>query len=281
MSTALSPQDIWQHIRREAAELAAQEPALASFYHASILNHDTLADAVSYHLATLLDSQAVPAMSIREVFLQALQLDDSIESALCRDIEAYCERDPACNQFVMPLLYFKGFHGLQAYRFANWLWRQERRSLALYLQNQISQTFHVDIHPAARIGSGIMIDHATGVVIGETAVVGDNVSMLHSVTLGGSGNTKGDRHPKIGNCVLISAGAKILGNIQVGECARVGAGSVVLEDVPAHQTAVGVPARIIGERGRDEPGREMTHGMDEPIPGEAALDKPPVGAAKR
>jgi serine O-acetyltransferase len=274
LSTPLSPSEIWQHIRREAAELAACEPALASFYHASILNHDTLADAVSYHLATLLDSQAVPAMSIREVFLQALTQEPGIEQALCRDIEAYCERDPACNQFLMPLLYFKGFHGLQAHRLAHWLWGQDRRALALYLQNQISQTFHMDIHPGARIGSGIMIDHATGVVIGETAVVGDNVSMLHSVTLGGSGNSKGDRHPKIGHCVLISAGAKILGNIHVGDCARIGAGSVVLEDVPAHQTAVGVPARVIKQSVRDEPGREMTHGMDASPLGDTAVSPP-------
>lgn len=278
MSTALSPHDIWQHIRCEAAELAACEPALASFYHASILNHDSLVDAVSYHLATLLDSQAVPAMSIREVFLQALTLDSSIEQALCRDIEACCERDPACNQFLMPLLYFKGFHALQAYRLAHWLWGQDRRALALYLQNQISQIFHVDIHPGAQIGSGIMLDHATGVVIGETVVIGDNVSMLHSVTLGGSGNSKGDRHPKIGNCVLISAGAKILGNIRIGDCARIGAGSVVLDDVPAHKTAVGVPARVIGQNLRDEPGREMTHGMDDAPLG--ALTKGELPAAE-
>ncbi|WP_332307871.1 serine O-acetyltransferase [Gilvimarinus polysaccharolyticus] len=245
MSKSLSPQEIWQHLRREALEFATSEPALASFYHASILNHDTLRAAVSYHLATLLSSQAVPAMSLREIFIQALQHDSEFELALCRDIEAYCDRDPACNHFLMPLLYFKGFHALQAYRLAHWLWQQDRRALALYLQNQISQTFHVDIHPGAKIGSGIMIDHATGVVIGETAVVGDNVSMLHSVSLGGSGNMKGDRHPKVGDGVLISAGAKILGNIKIGDYARIGAGSVVLTDVPAHQTAVGVPARII------------------------------------
>lgn len=254
-----TPIDIWHSIRLEAAELAAREPALASFYHASILNHDSLADTVSFHLANLLDSQALPAMSMREVFLQALAADARIELALCRDIEAYCERDPACNQYLMPLLYFKGFQALQSYRFAHWLWGQGRTCLALYLQNRISQTFGVDIHPAARVGSGIMIDHATGVVIGETAVVGDDVSMLHAVTLGGSGNAKGDRHPKIGRGVLISAGAKILGNIDIGECAKIGAGSVVLEPVPAHATAVGVPAIVVGRAASEEPARDMNH----------------------
>lgn len=261
MGSPLSPSKIWQSIRAEATEFATCEPALASFYHASILNHSTLADAVSYHLASLLGSQTVPAMSMREVFLKAFVREPGIMQALCRDIEAYCERDPACNHFMVPLLYFKGFHGLQAYRLAHWLWGQDRRALALYLQNQISQAFHMDIHPGARIGSGIMIDHATGVVVGQTAVVGNNVSMLHSVTLGGSGNNRGDRHPKVGDGVLISVGAKILGNITIGDCARIGAGSVVLNDVPAHQTAVGVPARLVGPYLRGEPARDMTHNL--------------------
>lgn len=260
---AQQPEFIWQGIRLEAQELAEREPALASFYHASILNHQRLADTVSYHLASLLDSQALPAMSLREVFSQAMAADASIELSLCRDIEAYCERDPACNQYLMPLLYFKGFQALQSYRFAHWLWKQERRCLALYLQNRISQTFGVDIHPAARIGCGIMIDHATGVVIGETAVVGDEVSMLHAVSLGGSGNEKGDRHPKVGRGVLISAGAKILGNITIGDCAKIGAGSVVLESVPAHSTAVGVPAKVIGRAASETPAQDMNHSIDD------------------
>lgn len=258
----MTPADIWQQMRAEANDLVAHEPALASFYHAAILNHGTLADTVSYHLANLLDSQALPAISMREVFAGALKADPDIERALCRDIEAYRERDPACDQYLMPLLYFKGFHALVAYRFANWLWRRQRRCLALYLQNRISQAFGVDIHPGAKVGSGIMIDHATGVVIGETAVVGDDVSMLHAVTLGGSGNSKGDRHPKIGSGVLISAGAKILGNITIGDGAKIGAGSVVLEPVPAHSTAVGVPAVIIGLPGSDNPARDMNHSID-------------------
>lgn len=263
LQPVLNPTDIWQQIRCEARELAQVEPSLASFYHANILNHASLVDTVSYHMANLLDSQALPAISLREVFLEAMRGDEHIELALCRDIEAYRDRDPACDQYLMPLLYFKGFHSLVAYRFAHWLWGQGRKCLALYLQNRISQAFGVDIHPAARIGSGIMIDHATGVVIGETAVVGDDVSMLHAVTLGGSGNTKGDRHPKIGNGVLIAAGAKILGNIAVGEGAKIGAGSVVLEPVPPHSTAVGVPAQIIGRPATDAPARDMNHNIDQ------------------
>ncbi|WP_370659596.1 serine O-acetyltransferase [Gilvimarinus gilvus] len=259
----LNPTDIWQQIRSEAQELAQVEPSLASFYHASILNHATLVDTVSYHIANLLDSQALPAISLREVFFEAMAGDQQIEVSLCRDIEAYCARDPACNQYLMPLLYFKGFQSLVAYRVAHWLWGQGRKCLALYLQNRISQAFGVDIHPAAVIGSGIMIDHATGVVIGETTVVGDDVSMLHAVTLGGSGNAKGNRHPKIGKGVLIAAGAKILGDISIGEGAKIGAGSVVLNSVPPHSTAVGVPAKIVGRPASDNPAQDMNHEFDQ------------------
>lgn len=258
----MRPQAIWQEIRREADSVSRDEPMLASFYHASVLNHASLADTVSFHLASLLGNGAVPAMQLREAFARAMRQHPAIERSLCRDLEAYRERDPACDQFLMPLLYFKGFHALESYRFAHTLWREGRKTLALYLQNRISCLFGVDIHPAAQLGSGIMIDHATGVVIGETAVVGDDVSMLHAVTLGGSGHGE-DRHPKVGRGVLISAGAKILGNIHIGDYARVGAGSVVLADVGSHQTAVGVPARILGRVGRDQPAREMNHCIDE------------------
>jgi serine O-acetyltransferase len=158
-----------------------------------------------------------------------------------------------------PFLYFKGFHALQTHRIGHWLWNHGRESLALFFQNQMSVEFGVDIHPAARLGHGIMLDHATGVVIGETAVVGNNVSILQSVTLGGTGKDEGDRHPKIGDGVLISAGAKILGNIRVGDGAKVGAGSVVLENVPAHTTVAGVPARIVGRPSSDQPALEMDH----------------------
>ena len=185
--------------------------------------------------------------------------DTGISLAARRDLLAVCDRDPACNRYSEPFLYYKGYQGLQAYRIAHWLWQRQRTAMALYFQHRIACEFDVDIHPAARIGRGIMLDHATGLVIGETAVVGNNVSILQSVTLGGTGKEEGDRHPKIGNGVLISAGAKILGNIRVGEGAKVGAGSVVLEDVPPHTTVAGVPAKVVGKPSSDQPALEMDH----------------------
>lgn len=262
MDTHSAVDDVWQTIRTEAAQASTEEPVLASFFHAAILNHDSFASAISFHLSNKLDSQAVPAMTIREVFDAAMARDGEIEAAMRADIRAHRERDPACDRYFMPFLFFKGYHALQAYRFAHYLWRSERRSLALYLQNQISQMFDVDIHPGARIGRGVMIDHATGVVVGETAVVEDNVSMLHAVTLGGTGRQGGDRHPKIREGVLISAGAKILGNIEVGAGAKVGAGSVVLDPVPARTTVAGVPARIVGRPRGESPARDMDHDLN-------------------
>lgn len=254
--------ELWHSIRREAQAASEEEPALASFYHATLLNHDSFASAMSFHLANKLDSQAVPAMMIREVFEAAMAESPDIEAAMRADIYAHCERDPACEKYSTPFLFFKGFHALQSYRFAHHLWLKGRRGLALYLQNQISEAFGVDIHPGARIGSGIMIDHATGVVIGETAVIGNDVSMLHSVTLGGAGRLSGDRHPKVGRGVLISTGAKILGNIDIGECAKIGAGSVVLHPVPPHTTVAGVPARVVGHPKGDVPARDMDQGLN-------------------
>lgn len=242
----MGKQCIWQHIRDEAQIAGRDEPVLASFYHATILNHKNFQQAISFHLANKLNSQAVPAMQLNEVFESCLMAQPDISAAMLRDIQAYKERDPACDSYSMPFLYFKGYHALQAHRLGHALWLQGRQGLALFLQNQISKIFAVDIHPGATIGTGIMLDHATGVVIGETVVIGDDVSMLHAVTLGGSGCAAGDRHPKIGRGVLISAGAKILGNITVGDGAKIGAGSVVLETVAAHATVVGVPARVMG-----------------------------------
>lgn len=255
--------DVWAEIRIEAQTASADEPVLASFYHAAILNHSSFADAISFHLANKLDSQALPAMMIREVFEEAMATDPAIEQAMRADIRAHRERDPACDRYCMPFLFFKGYHALQSWRIAHWLWLRGRNSLALYFQNQISQCFDVDIHPGARIGSGIMIDHATGVVIGETTVIEDNVSMLHGVTLGGSGCAKTDRHPKIRRGVLIGVGAKILGNIEVGEGAKIGAGSVVLESVAPHTTVAGVPAKPIGRPKGDEPALDMDHHLNE------------------
>lgn len=250
---------LWESIRLQTRQQAETEPVLASFLYSTILNHETLEAALSFHLANKLDSPALPAMLIREVIEAAMTKDASIIESVRADLLAVSERDSACNSLVTPLLYFKGFHALQAYRVAHWLWNQGRDSLALFLQNRISAVFAVDIHPAARIGKGIMFDHATGIVIGETAVIEDMVSIMQSVTLGGTGKEAGDRHPKVRKGVLIGAGAKILGNITLGECAKVGAGSVVLKDVPARTTVAGVPAQVIGETVCNQPAQEMDH----------------------
>ena len=224
-----------------------------------MLNHDSFASALSFRLASKLDNPMLPTMLIRDVIMEAIHADPDILSAAEIDVLATFTRDPACADLTTPFLFFKGFHALQAHRIAHWLWQNNRQTLASFFQNQISVTLGVDMHPAARIGSGIMLDHATGLVIGETAVVGNNVSILQSVTLGGTGKVEGDRHPKICDGVLISAGAKILGNICVGEGAKVGAGSVVLEPVPPHTTVAGVPAKVVGRPTSDQPALEMDH----------------------
>ena len=250
---------IWERIFKETAMHAREEPILASFLHATILNHCELEQALSFHLANQLDSPTASSLLLREVIMQALESDASIREAVRADLQAVVERDSACHELYIPFLYFKGFHALETYRVAHWLWQQGRESLALFFQNRMSSEFGVDIHPAAELGHGIMLDHATGLVIGQTAVVGNNVSILQSVTLGGTGKDEGDRHPKIGDGVLISAGAKILGNIRVGEGAKVGAGSVVLDEVPPHTTVAGVPAKGVGRPASDQPALEMEH----------------------
>jgi serine O-acetyltransferase len=255
--------DVWQLIRAEAEQASVAEPVLASFYHAAILNHSSFSSAISFHLANKLHSQAMPALIVREIFMEAMQADASIEVAMRADIFAHRERDPACETYSMPLLFFKGYQALQSHRIAHWLWKQNRESLSLFLQNQISQEFDVDIHPGARIGKGIMIDHASGVVMGETVIVEDNVSLLHDVTLGGSGHTKGQRHPIIRRGVLIGVGAKILGNLEVGEGAKIGAGSLVLESVAPHTTVAGVPAKVIGHPVVSEPALNMDHRLQQ------------------
>jgi len=237
---------VWSQLRVEAAQASAEEPLLASYLHASILHHDKIEDALSYHLAQKLGHGDLPALQLREVIREAYTDDAQLAVQAARDMRVVRERDPACKTYLQPFLYFKGFGGLQSYRVAHWLWRQERHILAYHLQSRVSELFAVDIHPNAKIGAGVFIDHAHGIVIGETAVVEDDVSMLHSVTLGGTGKEGGDRHPKIRRGVMIGAGAKVLGNIEVGEYARIAAGSVVLQDVPARCTVAGVPARPIG-----------------------------------
>ena len=249
-------------MRNEAREKAQHEPILGSYFHATILNHKSFQSALSFRIASRLDTPMLPTMMIRDVIEEALNDAPAILISAEIDILATYTRDPACDDVSTPFLFFKGFHALQAYRIANWLWHRDRQALARFFQNQISVTLGVDIHPAARIGSGIMLDHATGIVIGETAVVEDDVSMLHSVTLGGSGKVSGDRHPKIRRGVLLSAGCKIIGNIEVGEGAKVGAGSVVLHDVPPHVTVAGVPAQIVGRPTCPSPALEMDQSLD-------------------
>ncbi|MEJ0059064.1 MAG: serine O-acetyltransferase [Terricaulis sp.] len=255
---------VWAQLRVEAMQAAAEEPLLASYLHASILHHDRIEDALSYHLAQKLGDGDLGALQLREVAREAYRADPEIAAQAARDMRVVRERDPATRSYIQPFLYFKGYGGLQAYRIAHWLWKQEREVLAFHLQSRISELYSIDIHPNAQIGAGVFIDHAHGIVIGETAVVEDDVSMLHSVTLGGTGKAGGDRHPKIRRGVMIGAGAKILGNIEVGEDARIAAGSVVLDDVPARCTVAGVPAKPIGERCCDgvSPAAEMNQLFD-------------------
>jgi serine O-acetyltransferase len=248
---------IWSQLRREAEEISRSEPALGGFIYATVLSHARLEDAVCHRLARRLQHAALDSGLLHKMFHEVLEAQPSLGDAFRADLMATVKRDPASARLIEPLLYYKGFHALETYRIAHWLWEAGRKDFALYLQSLISRFLQVDIHPAASIGRGIMLDHATGIVIGETAVIGDNCSMLHGVTLGGTGNEKGDRHPKIGRGVMIGAGAKILGNIKVGDCARIAAGSVVLNDVPPRRTVAGVPAREIGFAGCEEPALAM------------------------
>lgn len=261
-ATPVIEDSVWDAVRREAAASAADEPLLASFLHMTVLRHRTLEAVLSFHLSTKLAATVMDSRALMELIDEALQQDDALRAAMRADIEACYVRDPACDAYSTPLLYYKGFHALQAYRVTHWLWGQGRKTLALFLQNRISEVMGVDIHPAARIGCGVMLDHATGFVVGETAVIGDNVSILQGVTLGGTGKECGDRHPKIGNGVLLGANATVLGNITVGEGAKIGAGSVVLAPVPAHATVAGVPAKVVGNTGHDAPALSMDQHFD-------------------
>lgn len=260
--TTTSEPCVWQSIRDTAQQNIEREPMLGSFLYATVLNHEHFEDAVSYHLAGKLDFGALRGMQLRDIIDSGLKGDPGISDAIKADIVAVRNRDAAVSCCLVPLLYLKGIHALAAYRIANWLWKQDRQLLAIHLQNLISEGFGVDIHPAAALGKGILMDHATSVVIGETAVVGDNVSMLHEVTLGGTGKETGDRHPKVRSGVLLGAGAKVLGNVEIGEGAKIGAGSVVLTNVPPHCTFAGVPAVLVGKPNSAEPSLEMNHGID-------------------
>lgn len=254
---------VWQRVRAEADSIVRAEPSLSTLVFATILSHDRLEDAVIHRIAQRLDHSDVAAELIRDAFESALEIDPSIGEAIRADIVAVEDRDPACHRYVEPVLFFKGFQAIQTHRFAHVLYHHGRRDFAYWLQSRASQMFQVDIHPNAPIGRGILLDHATGFVVGETSVIEDNVSILHGVTLGGTGKERGDRHPKIRRGVLIGAGAKILGNIEVGRCSRVAAGSVVLESVPPNTTVAGVPARVVGRAGCAEPARQMNHRIAE------------------
>ena len=249
--------ELWQQLRRDAEQVIQQEPLLASYVYACILNHDSLASALSFILANKLSDDVMPVVTVRELFDSAFESSPAIiEFAVC-DIKALYDRDAAICSYLPVILYLKGFQSIQVHRLAHYLWKNSRQELALFIQSRNSEVFSVDIHPGCMMGRGIMFDHATGIVIGETSVIEDNVSILQQVTLGGTGNEGGDRHPKIKSGVLISAGAKVLGNIVVGEGAKVGAGSVVLNDVDPHTTVVGVPARLVGKPHSDRPAETM------------------------
>ncbi|MGB8816306.1 MAG: serine O-acetyltransferase [Rhizobiaceae bacterium] len=248
---------VWDAVRREAQSAADSDPVLAVFMFSTILNHGSLESAVIHRISERLDHPDVPASLLRQTFQAMADANANWSKTLRIDMQAVFDRDPACERYIDPLLYFKGFHAIQTHRLAHWLWETGRRDFALYLQSRMSAIFQVDVHPAVKMGQGIFFDHATGIVIGMTAVIEDDVSILQGVTLGGTGKETGDRHPKIRRGVLIGAGAEILGNIEVGCCSKVAAGSVVLKPVPNGVTVAGVPARIVGEAGCAEPGRAM------------------------
>jgi len=248
---------LWTSIQAQAEEIMRVEPALASFVYATVVNHDRLEDAVAHRIAERLNHRDLSGEFIRQAFAEAFAAEPEIAKAVRVDIQAVYDRDPACNRAIEPVLYFKGFHAIETHRLANWLWRQGRRDFAYYLQSRSSSVFQVDINPAVPIGKGIFLDHATGLVVGETAVIEDDVSILQGVTLGGTGKETGNRHPKVRHGVLLGAGAKILGNIEIGHCSRVAAGSVVLHNVPSNTTVAGVPAKVVGTAPCAEPSRMM------------------------
>ena len=267
ISLAGQADPIFLRLRTEAEEAVAREPEMAGFIRPAVLNLHSLEEVVADRVAARLDHGAVPGALIRAHYLEAIAEDATLGVAFRADILAVADRDPACTRLLDPVLYFKGFHAIQTHRLAHWMWNRGRKDFALYLQSRASEVFQTDVHPAAKIGKGLFLDHATGLVVGSTAVIEDDVSILQDVTLGGTGKEGGDRHPKIRWGVLIGAGAKILGNIEVGHCARVAAGSVVLAPVPHNKTVAGVPARVVGEAGCAEPARSMDQILAEKLDG--------------
>ncbi|MED6204034.1 serine/threonine-protein kinase HAL4/sat4, variant 3 [Stylosanthes scabra] len=260
----ISLHTIWDHIREEAKFEAEREPMLSSFLYASILSHDCLEQALAFVLANRLQNPTLLATQLMDIFCNLIMNHESIQTSIRLDLKAFKERDPSCLSYCSTLLYTKGYHSLQVYRVAHALWDEGRKVLALALQSRVSEVFGIDIHPAAKIGDGILLDHGTGVVIGETAIVGNRVSLMQGVTLGGTGKEGGDRHPKVGEGVLIGASAIILGNIQIGEAVMIAAGSLVLKHVPPHCIVAGVPAQVIGCLNEHDPSLTMNHGKQSP-----------------
>jgi len=254
---------VWSRIRAEAEDIARKEPALGGFIFSLILNHGSFEEALAHRLAQRLGNADISADLIVHAFRDAIEAEPEIGDAARADIVATFDRDPACDRYIDPLLYFKGYQAIQTHRMAHALWGLGRNDFAYYLQSRLSVLTSIDIHPAARIGKGIMVDHGHDIVIGETSVIEDNVSIMQGVTLGGTGKEAGDRHPKIRRGVLVGAGAKILGNIEIGNCSRVAACSVVLHDVPANTTVAGVPAKVVGYAGCTEPARAMDHNVEQ------------------
>ena len=248
---------VWEKIREEAENAIEDEPLLGAFMHKNVLQHTSIENALAHRISLKLASLEMSEQYLREFCNRAYAENISLATSARADIMATFDRDPACHRFLQPLLYFKGFQAVQAYRVGHFMWQNGKRDMAYFLQSRVSEVFGIDVHPGATIGQGLMIDHAHSIVIGETAVVGDNVSMLHSVTLGGTGKEEEDRHPKIEDGVLIGAGAKVLGNIRIGHCSRIAAGSVVLQEVPAKSTVAGVPAKVVGEAGCHTPSVTM------------------------
>ena len=255
-----TPEDLWKTVKAEAETILAGEAYLDHFLTTNILNQHSLSSCLANIFAMKLESQHLSHTDLLRIANFAYEEHEQLTYSGYSDIIATFERDPACSRFINPILYFKGFQALQCYRVSNYYFKKGQLDLAYYIQMMTSDKFSVDIHPAAEIGNGILIDHANGIVIGETAVVGNNVSLLHAVTLGGTGKVEGDRHPKIGNGVLIGAGAKVLGNIKIGDSSKIASGSVVLNSVPNRKTVAGVPAKIVGEVPSEiDPSRLMDH----------------------
>lgn len=260
---------VWARVREEAEAITKSSPELATFIFTTILNHEKLEQAVAHRVAARLDHPDLSATLIRQAYDELIASEPSIGDMMRADIAAVTDRDPATTRYIEPVLYFKGFHALQTHRLAHHLWNKGRKDVALYLQSRMSSVFGVDINPQTRIGRGVFIDHGTGVVIGATAVIEDDVSLLQGVTLGGTGKERGDRHPKIRRGVLIGAGAKVLGNIEVGECSRVASGSVVLKRVPPKTTVAGIPARVVGIAPCEgSPAHTMDQMFESPFSGE-------------